>query len=182
MVEPIFRLTKLGRQQQHADKIINEYANKVILLKKEEIRRRREEAGAGGTADTAEEPTADADVGVRKKYTFLDLVLEQDSELMSDEEILNEVRTLIAVQQTSASTLSFVAVCLALHPDVQRLAREEVLRVDAAEGLSPIERLNRLKYVERVVKETLRLYPITSIFSRTISEDTVLTRVPTKTG
>lgn len=133
---------------------------------------------------------ADDDVGVRKKFTFLDLVLQQDSDLLSDQEILNEVRTLIAVQQTSASTLSFLVVCLALNPEVQRLAREEVLRVDqeaereAEKGapLAPLDRLNRLKYVERVIKETLRLYPITALFSRTLSEDLVLPSVPTKDG
>lgn len=92
------------------------------------------------------------------------------------------MRTLIAVQQTSASTLSFVAVCLALHPDVQERAREEVLRVDAEEGLAPLEKLNRLKYVERVIKETLRLYPITAIFSRMLSEDLLLPNALTKNG
>lgn len=131
------------------------------------------------------------DDGVRRKHTFLDKVLGQpadDSETtatLSDEEILNEVRTLIAVQQTSASTLSFVAVCLALNADVQRRAREEVLRVDAeaaAADLAPLEQLNRLKYVERVIKETLRLYPITAIFSRTLSEDLVLEDAPTLNG
>lgn len=183
MVDAIFKWSELGAKQRAADRIINQYAGRVIRLKRAEILRRRDEQQTTqADADPATNNDQDDDVGVRKKYTFLDLVLQQDSELLSDQEILNEVRTLIAVQQTSASTLCFVAVCLALNPDVQRLAREEVLAVDREEGLSPLERLNRLKYVERVIKETLRLYPITAVFSRTLSADLVLPSVPTKDG
>lgn len=96
-----------------------------------------------------------------------------------------KVRTLIAVQQTSASTLGFAAVCLALEPEVQRLAHDEVVRVHkecAEQDLGPLERLNRLKYLERVIKETLRLYPITAVFGRLRVEDLVLPSIPTKHG
>ena len=97
------------------------------------------------------------------------------------------MRTLIAVQQTSASTLSFAAVCLALEPEVQRRAREEVARVDAEcaeedHDVEPLERLNRLKYLERVIKETLRLYPITAVFGRQLNQDLAIPSVPTEHG
>lgn len=180
MVESLFRLSPYAAQQRQADKVINQYASRVIDKKRRQIiERKRNQLDSGAEQENDDDKD---DIGIRKKLTFLDLVLGQDTDALSDQEVLEEVRTLIAVQQTSASTLSFAAVCLALHPEAQRLAREEVLAVDAVEGLEPLERLNRLKYVERFLKEVLRLYPITAIFSRTLGEDHVLHNAKTKTG
>ncbi|XP_034230127.1 cytochrome P450 4C1-like isoform X2 [Thrips palmi] len=177
MVESLFRLSPQSKVQDESDRVINKYAQLVIDLKRRQIEEQRR-----GAATDAADITDDDEDGVRRKLTFLDLVLGQQQDVLSDQEILNEVRTLIAVQQTSASTLSFIAVCLALHPDVQQRAREEVLSVDAEEGLTPLERLNRLKYVERVIKETLRLYPITPLLARSLSEELVLTNALTAKG
>ncbi|KAJ1519326.1 hypothetical protein ONE63_004625 [Megalurothrips usitatus] len=159
MVDAMFRWSPLGAKQAEADRVINLYAQRVIRLKQKQI--------AGKTAGR----------GVLRGSSG-----SSGQGVLSDDEILNEVRTLIAVQQTSASTLSFAVVCLALNADVQRRARAEVLAVDAEPGLAPLDRLNRLKYLERVLKETLRMYPITAIFSRTLGEDLHLPAASTKQG
>ncbi|KAJ1526303.1 hypothetical protein ONE63_009454 [Megalurothrips usitatus] len=169
LVDAIFKMSPIGRTHARCEEIITAYAKKVIAAKKAELEERR--LRGGGDDHDGEE----TEEGVRKKYTFLDMALGGRAGVLTDEEVLNEVRTLIAVQQTSASTLSFIMVMLALHPDVQELARREVREVDATEGLHPLERLKRLKYLERVIKETMRLYPITAIFSRKLKSDDVLT-------
>lgn len=89
LFEPLFRWSKLGEMQRQAEKVINAYAEKVIRAKREEIRARKQQDGEVA----AHEAGDDGALGVRKKFTFLELVLGQDEDLLTDEEILQEVGT-----------------------------------------------------------------------------------------
>lgn len=162
MVDALFRLSSLYTKQRQAEDIINEYALRIIKMKKDEI------ASEAGNEITS----PDDDSGVKKKVAFLDLVLRDKTNLLSDEEILQEVRTLVTVQQTTASTMSFIFVMLAIYQDVQDEVFREIQALDQQDTFrSYHEKLSEMKYLERVIKETLRLYPITALFSRDIKED-----------
>lgn len=57
---------------------------------------------------------------------------------------------------TTSNALSRILTVLAEHPEHQQKLREELLHARAAEGL-PYDELNRLPYLDGVIRETLRL-------------------------
>ncbi|XP_023173548.2 probable cytochrome P450 6a14 [Drosophila hydei] len=73
--------------------------------------------------------------------------------------------------ETSSSTMGFALHLLALHPEVQQRARDEVQQVLARHKQLNYEALRDLKYVKQIVQETLRKYSIASILIRRTLED-----------
>ncbi|KAG6372704.1 cytochrome P450 monooxygenase CYP63 [Boletus reticuloceps] len=65
---------------------------------------------------------------------------------------------LLAARDTTACLLTFVTYFLALHPNVARKLREEVLDV-CGHGTPTYETIKKLKYMKAVIDETLRLFP-----------------------
>ena len=69
---------------------------------------------------------------------------------------------------------------IALHPDVQQKLHEEMDRVFGDDDTRPctMEDLNELNYLERVIKETLRLFPSVPFIGREVQEDFVHSKRP----
>ncbi|KAK3919100.1 Cytochrome P450 4C1 [Frankliniella fusca] len=172
LAERLFKLSALGRRSRQHEATIAKFVQHVIEVKRAQLQHRAAAVARGEQVNGDDRD--DDDDSVREKFTFLDMALSSKNNVMSDSEIIQEVRTLIAVQQTTASTISFIMVMLALHPEVQERARAEVREVNAIGGLSMLERLKRLKYVERVIKETLRLFPVTTFFARKLKKEMLL--------
>ena len=105
-----------------------------------------------------------------RPYDFLSLFLDardkKTGAAMSDEELLDELKTLIiAGHETSAGTLNWTWYLLHHHPEVKaRLLDEIATRLPGAEWR--YEDVMALEYMPRVLKETLRLYPPVWLFSR----------------
>uniref|UniRef100_H3CEE5 unspecific monooxygenase n=1 Tax=Tetraodon nigroviridis TaxID=99883 RepID=H3CEE5_TETNG len=59
-----------------------------------------------------------------------------------------------------ATSVAFAAYNLALHPEVQKKLRAEIDRTFSGKCRPTYEKLVQMKYLEMVIKETLRLYPI----------------------
>jgi cytochrome P450 len=86
---------------------------------------------------------------------------EGDGRGMSDEQARDEAMTLFNGGHDSTSAgLSWACYLLARHPDVQARLVEEVETV-LGNGSASYADLPRLRYMQMVVKETLRLYPPT---------------------
>ena len=84
---------------------------------------------------------------------------------LSDENIRYQMVTfLIAGHETTSGLLSFATYELLRHPDVLERAQQEADRVLG--GQAPrFEHLQELKYIDQVLKETLRLWPTAPGFS-----------------
>ncbi|ODM89946.1 Cytochrome P450 4c3 [Orchesella cincta] len=84
---------------------------------------------------------------------------------VSDEELVHELNALLfGGHETSATTIHFFFFLMALHPDYQESCRREIDQVfedpfQAPDGNLTFEALAGLKYVERCLLETMRLYP-----------------------
>ena len=95
----------------------------------------------------------------------------------------DQVLTLfVTAFETTATSLCWTLYVIDRYPEVKRRIREELDSVLDGGELTP-ERLNRLEYTEKVVKESLRLYSSVHSFSRVALQDHLIGgyRVPRDT-
>ena len=104
------------------------------------------------------------------RYTFLD---ELAKEGVKPKEMRDQVlNVLVAARDTTACLMSSVIFEISHRQDVQVKVRKEV---DALEGRPPTyEEIKEMKYLNNVIKETLRLHPPVPINVRVANKDTYL--------
>ncbi|MFF6815464.1 cytochrome P450 [Streptomyces sp. NPDC012403] len=127
----------------------------------EVVRSRRAGGGGGGGGD------------------LLDRMLEtahpETGERLSAENVRRQVITfLVAGHETTSGALSFALHYLSREPEVAARARAEVDRVWGDAAAPGYEQVAKLRYVRRVLDESLRLWPTAPAFAREATRDTVL--------
>ncbi|XP_022918968.2 cytochrome P450 4d2-like [Onthophagus taurus] len=152
-----YMFTKDYRIERHYLKILHNHTNSVIKRRREELIKN--------------------DHPKQKRLAFLDLLLQStlDGKPMTDEEIREEVDTfMFAGHDTTASGISFILYCISKYPDVQQKVCDEIEEILGNDkNLIPtIKQLNEMKYLEMVIKESLRLFPPVPIFARSPLNDT----------
>lgn len=120
----------------------------------------------------------------RTYHDFMQLMLEASSDeepvngkkTLTDEEIVaNAITIFVAGYHTTSVTMSYAAYRLAINPDIQDKARQEVRQAMSNNGgRLDYETLNSLDYLEAVINETLRFYTPATMTERTCSEDYIL--------
>lgn len=155
-------------RQMQLIRIMHKFTRNVI-----ETRRRELENQLSSESNSAVD---NSDIGSKKRMALLDVLLQAtvDGKPLTDEDIREEVETfMFAGHDTTTSALSFLLHTLARHPEVQSKILEEIHSI-YPRG-QPIKftlmNLNELKYLECVIKESLRLYPSVPIVAREILED-----------
>ncbi|MGF1239801.1 cytochrome P450 [Streptomyces sp. 2-6] len=127
----------------------------------DELVRARRAGGGGGQGD------------------LLDRMLEtthpETGERLSPQNVRRQVITfLVAGHETTSGALSFALHYLAQHPRIAERARAEVDRVWGDTASPGYEQVAKLRYVRRVLDESLRLWPTAPAFAREARHDTVL--------
>ncbi|KUN30947.1 cytochrome P450 [Streptomyces corchorusii] len=96
-------------------------------------------------------------------------------EKLSPENVRKQVITfLVAGHETTSGALSFALHHLARHPEIAARARAEVAQVWGDTPRPGYDQVARLRYVRRVLDESLRLWPTAPAFAREARRDTVL--------
>ncbi|XP_037438451.1 cytochrome P450 709B2-like [Triticum dicoccoides] len=105
------------------------------------------------------------------------------AETLSTQEMIGECRTLFAAgYETSASIITWAMFLLASYPRWQEMVREEVARECPAHRPPTVDALGKLKLLNMLLLETLRLYcPITFIQRKT-SSGTILANIEVPKG
>ncbi|UMM15539.1 hypothetical protein L5515_012947 [Caenorhabditis briggsae] len=89
---------------------------------------------------------------------------------------------LIAGFDTTALSLSYSTFLLATHPEIQKKLQEEV-DIECPDSVITFDQLSKLKYMDCVIKETLRLYPLGTLAnSRRCMRATKLGNVEVEVG
>ena len=96
---------------------------------------------------------------------------DEDGTKMSDQQMRDEVVTLfLAGHETTALTLTHALYLLGKHPEVMRRMRAEI--DDVLGGRLPTQAdVPKLVYTDRVIKESMRLYPPAWITGREIAKE-----------
>ncbi|WP_225732166.1 MULTISPECIES: cytochrome P450 [unclassified Nocardia] len=99
---------------------------------------------------------------------------DEDGNSMREEDLLNEIKTLlVAGHESPANALSWACYLLALHPEIQERLASEVR--DVLDTRTPnFADLGRLDSCRMVIEETMRLYPPAWIVERTPIADDVI--------
>ena len=160
----IFNLTESKRQQTRSAKVMHEFTTKIIEERRRKITQEKTENL---------ENLDDDDVGLKKKMCLLDVLLQStvEGKPLTNADIQEEVDTFtFAGHDTTTNAISFVLFTISKFPEVQKKLNEEIERV-IGEGEVGFKVINELKYLDLVIKETMRLYPPVPIIARRLHEE-----------
>ena len=118
------------------------------------------------------------DPGAASKKDLLALMLQGRDPItgdrLSDENIRYQLITfLIAGHETTSGMLSFATYFLCKNPQVLQKARAQVDEV-LGDEMPRVEHLGRLRYIEQILMETLRIWPTAPAFTLKPLQDTVI--------
>lgn len=118
---------------------------------------------------------SEEEVEALKGYTFLVELAKQtrDPQVLRDQAL----NILLAGRDTTASLLLFIFYELAKHPEVTEKLREEIADHFGDDNSNiTFELLKKCLYLQSVINETLRLFPIVPFNIREVTRDTTLPR------
>ncbi|GMT16746.1 hypothetical protein PFISCL1PPCAC_8043, partial [Pristionchus fissidentatus] len=157
-IDLVWKITGYDKEYKDNLKVLHDFTLNVIRKRREEYRENEER------------------LTKREKKAFLDLLLEMEKEeKFTDEDIREEVDTfMFEGHDTTAASLGWTLWCVSHHPEVQKKILEEIDAVFGGDTTRDCtsEDLVQLRYLERVVKESLRLYPSVPNLSRYVEEET----------
>uniref|UniRef100_A0A0M3HV14 Cytochrome P450 n=2 Tax=Ascaris TaxID=6251 RepID=A0A0M3HV14_ASCLU len=108
--------------------------------------------------------------------------LKVEKKLSPSEVVMQCFVFLLAGFDTTANSLAYASYCIAKNPHARRRVQEEIDAICAHSEVS-YEQIQQLRYLDMVVKEALRLYPLAAFASsRTCMEATKLGDVEVEKG
>ncbi|KAF6083852.1 cytochrome P450 family 4 subfamily V member 2 [Phyllostomus discolor] len=155
-----------GWEHKRTLQIVHNFTNDVINERAKEIKR----------AEECQSDESDATCSRKKRRAFLDLLLnvvDDEGRKLSHDDVREEVDTfMFEGHDTTAAAMSWSLYLLGSYPEVQKKLDEELDEVfGQSDRPATIEDLKKLKYLECVIKETLRLFPSVPFFARHLNED-----------
>uniref|UniRef100_A0A1B6DZH4 Cytochrome P450 n=1 Tax=Clastoptera arizonana TaxID=38151 RepID=A0A1B6DZH4_9HEMI len=115
------------------------------------------------------------EIGDKKVVGFLDYILDHFEEMnFSDEDLMTETSTIAATAtDTTPVTIAMMLAVLSRRFDIQKKLVEEIDQVMGSLEDKPLtfEDLQNLTYLDRVLKETMRVYTIIPYIARKVTEE-----------
>ncbi|KAK9744674.1 Cytochrome P450 [Popillia japonica] len=164
----IFKYLPQGRKYERDLRVLHGFTEKVIADRKKALKTK--------ILTPQDEPdNGNESWGIKKRLSFLDLLLEacDNNKILSDTDIREEVDTfMFEGHDTVTAAMSWNLLLLGNHQDIQEKAYEEIKAVLQNKPTpTTISELNELKYLERVIKESLRLFPSVPFISRQLEQE-----------
>ncbi|ELT89566.1 hypothetical protein CAPTEDRAFT_162759 [Capitella teleta] len=177
---PLFSLLSPGKEHDRCLKVLKDFTRQVI-----------EERSAAYDKILAEKSDDDFSItdmseekmsliaGKKKRLAFLDMLLfaSRGDSSISNDDIQEEVDTfMFEGHDTTAAAANWACHLIGSHPEVQadlQVEVDSVLGQDETKHIT-MDEVKELKLLDRVIKETLRLYPSVPMYAREISEDCVI--------
>lgn len=152
----IFNRTSTSKIYEEDLKTIHDFTMNVIKERRDFIKNKK----------VAQTPIQEDSLKSRKNPTaFLDLCLQLPD--MTDDDVREEVDTfMFAGHDTMSGTISWTLYNLGHHPEMQEKIIQEAESVGFYDDNLSIPTLGKLEYLERCIKESLRLYPPVPVIGR----------------
>ncbi|XP_034544483.1 cytochrome P450 4V2 isoform X1 [Notolabrus celidotus] len=151
-----------GQEHNRILKILHSFTYKVINERAEYI--------------SNSDSDSESENGIKKRRAFLDMLLkttDDEGNKMSHQDIQEEVDTfMFEGHDTTAASMNWALHLLGSHPEAHRKVQQELDEVfGTSDRPASTEDLKKLKYLDCVIKEALRLFPSVPFFARWIRED-----------
>ncbi|NXP55286.1 CP4V2 protein, partial [Heliornis fulica] len=164
----LYMLFKEGREHDRILKILHNFTDTVIAEKAAELENTKQMK-----SDTDENCEGS---GSKKRKAFLDMLLsatDDKGDKLSYRDIREEVDTfMFEGHDTTAAAMNWALYLLGRNPEAQKKVHRELDEVFGnTERPVTVDDLKKLRYLECVVKEALRIFPSVPMFARTLRED-----------
>jgi cytochrome P450 family 4 len=109
----------------------------------------------------------------KRRFAMMDTLLKAQQDChIDDEGIMEETDTFtFEGHDTTSAAMTFSLLLLAHHPEVQEKVFEEIQEVLGDKEELLMDDFNKMEYLDRVVKESMRIYPPVPFISRKFTED-----------
>ncbi|KAJ8015148.1 hypothetical protein DPEC_G00023140 [Dallia pectoralis] len=159
----IYNLLGEGKEHDSRLKILHSFTESVIKERAESI-------------DNTSSDNDSDHVYKRRRLAFLDMLLkatDDEGNYLSHRDIQEEVDTfMFEGHDTTAASINWAIHLLGSNPEVQTKVQQELEEVFGSSACSAtVDDLKRLRYLECVIKESLRLFPSVPLFARTVSDN-----------
>ncbi|XP_037057665.1 cytochrome P450 3A31 [Peromyscus leucopus] len=120
------------------------------------------------------------DSNQKHRVDFLQLMMnthnnskdDESHKALSDMEIIAQsIIFIFGGYETTSNTISFVLYLLATHPDIQKKLQEEIDETLPNKASPSYDKVMEMEYLDMVLNETLRLYPIANRLERVCKQD-----------
>ncbi|CAK9799487.1 Cytochrome P450 4C1 [Anthophora quadrimaculata] len=177
MFDFVFNLVPQGWRQAKLLKILHGFTRQIIRERKE-YHNQTNGRFLTDPSDTSSEKNGNVNMGIHKRrLAMLDLLLLANRfNQIDDEGIREEVDTfMFRGHDTTAMAICFAVMLFAEHKEIQDRARAEVKEVMNENGNKlSWATLQKFPYLDRCIKEALRLYPSVPFISRAPEADVQL--------
>lgn len=172
-IEWAYRLSSLYDFEKKSYKIIKEYLGKIILSRKEIFDRVEGGKDKSTDEDQREETNIEELVDGQPKTVINQLLKNWASGVLDYKDVFDELDVLIYTgSDTSTHLAAYTLLMLAMHPEIQKRVIEELKTVFVSRDI-PVDydSIKQLTYLETVIKETLRLFPVIPYIGRWSNAD-----------
>lgn len=152
----IFKRTIYYKNWEKNTKALHDFETEIISKKTEQL-----------TNGTSKIESEKCDIFLHQ------LIKSRGQGKLSNDDVMGEVATLLlAGNDTTATSVSFTLLTLAMHPEIQDKLYDEINDVFPDKEFEvTLEDMTRLTYTDMVFKETLRIFPVVPFMARHVTSD-----------
>ncbi|XP_039315060.1 cytochrome P450 4C1 isoform X2 [Solenopsis invicta] len=167
-----YNLVPSGKQFKSVLHVLHRFTKQVISTRKAERQSQND-------FTELENEDNEFNIGKRKRKAFLDLLLDQnakDDAPLTDDELRAQVDTfMFEGHDTTAVAITWALFLLGNNLEHQEKVHDELEEIfGSSETPASVKEITQLKYLDRIIKETLRIFPSVPLITRIFTEDVKL--------
>lgn len=168
LIDLVYKLLGYSKQLEQLLKPVHDFTQTIINSRRKEFLSKKSKVQDVNNNENEKENVYLS--SKKKRVAMMDTLLQAQSDgLIDDEGIIEETDTFtFEGHDTTSVGMTFVLFLLSHHPDVQEKLFQEI--TDGRDELT-MDDLNKLSLMDRVLKESLRLYPPVHFIARQLTDD-----------
>nr|ARO50427.1 cytochrome P450 [Chironomus tentans] len=171
LIDIVYKILGYSNQLEQLLRPVHDFTQSIINSRRKEFLLKKSEAQDANSNEKYKENIYLS--SKKKRAAMMDTLLQAQSDgLIDDEGIIEETDTFtFEGHDTTSIGMTFVLFLLSHHPEIQERLFQEIHEVTDGREEITMDDLNKLNLMERVLKESLRLYPPVHFIARQLSDD-----------